>query len=233
MEKINAAICDDDKAFREMLKAQLRDYALRNDIDMNIVTFSNGLEIMISEAKYDIILMDYKMSIMNGVETAKKLRGKGVSCPIIFVTGCDDAAEDASKVNAFRFIKKPVEPELFSKAMNDFMDTFRSRSIISFEVGKETVSLSTEEILCVEGSLFKSVIHTFDASYTVKQKFSAIADVLPKNIFFLCGKKLTINTKCIRRLGEKDVELLNGYIITPEHHMLAMLKTILNETLNV
>lgn len=233
MEKINAAICDDDKAFREMLEAQLRDYALSNDIDMNIVSFSNGLEIMISETKYDLILMDYKMSIMNGVETAKKLREKGVYCPIIFVTGYDDAANDASQVNAFRFIKKPVEPELFSKAMNDFMDAFRSRRIISFEVDKETVSLSTEEILCVEGSLFKSVIHTFDASYTVKQKFSAIADVLPENIFFLCGKKLIVNTKCIRSINENDIELLNGYIMTPDHNKLAQLKMLLKETLNV
>lgn len=224
MERINAAICDDDKAFREMLEAQLKDYALTNDIDMNIVSFSNGLEIMISETKYDLILMDYRMSIMNGVETAKKLRGKGVYCPIIFVTGYDDAENDATQVNAFRFIKKPVEPELFSKAMNDFMDSFRSRRIITFEVGKDTVSLSTEEILCVEGKLFKSVIHTFDASYTVKQKFSAIAEVLPGNIFFPCGQKLTVNTKCIRNIGETTVELLNGYVITTDRSKLTQLK---------
>ena len=120
--KIHIAVCDDDYAFRDTLVLRLNNYAQSCSSEISVYAFSNGLELMISEIKYDLIFLDYKMGIMNGLETAKKLRKKGLKCPIVFVTSFNEIVYDVFEVNAFRFLTKPVEQEALEKTMDDFID---------------------------------------------------------------------------------------------------------------
>lgn len=47
---------------------------LKNDIDFNINTFTNGESFLKEQEKYDVVFMDIELPGMNGMETITKLR---------------------------------------------------------------------------------------------------------------------------------------------------------------
>lgn len=47
---------------------------LKNDIDFNINTFTNGESFLKEQDKYDVVFMDIELPGMNGMETITKLR---------------------------------------------------------------------------------------------------------------------------------------------------------------
>ena len=210
MDKINIAICDDDKVFRDTLTCEISSYASVNDLDFNILCFSNGLELMISEVHYNLIFLDYRMGIMNGLETAKKLRAKGVKCPIIFVTSFNEIVYDVFEVNAFRFITKPVENEVLTNALNDFMEQHRNIRTISFNSNGNTVSIDSDDIVYVEGKGRGCVVHTDRESYPVLQKIELFSEVLPESDFFRSHRLFTVNMKYVRACEKGEITFHNA-----------------------
>lgn len=47
---------------------------IKNDIDFNINTFTNGESFLKEQDKYDVVFMDIELPGMNGMETITKLR---------------------------------------------------------------------------------------------------------------------------------------------------------------
>lgn len=47
---------------------------LKNDIDFNINTFTNGESFLKEQDKYDVVFMDIELPGMNGMEIITKLR---------------------------------------------------------------------------------------------------------------------------------------------------------------
>ena len=213
MDKIYIAVCDDDPVFRETLSCEINLYAKQNELDITIVPFSNGLELLISETHYNLIFLDYKMGIMNGLETARKLRAKEVKCPIIFVTSFNEIVYDVFEVNAFRFIKKPMEKHILHKAMDDFLDQFRNSSIISFNSSGKNISVYADDIIYVEGKGKGCVVHTDNEVYPVLQDIALFTEVLPEEDFYRCHRLFSVNMKYIRTIDTSTATFHNGDII--------------------
>ena len=51
------------------------------------------------------------MGEMNGMDAAKKIREMNIDSEIIFITGNIEFVRDGYKVNAYRYLLKPVEIE--------------------------------------------------------------------------------------------------------------------------
>lgn len=209
MEKINIAVCDDDAAFRKTLELELINYSRENEVDMSVRTFSNGLELLISEIKYDLIFLDYSMGILNGIEVAKKLRAKGVRCPIIYVTGYSEIVYDAFEVNAFRFIPKPVEPGVLNKALDDFIFQLKTNKLVSFVSDETSITIFSAEIVYVEGKFRGCIVHAAKKSYPVAQSFSEFIEGLGDR-FYTCHRNISVNTAFIDHIDGASVILSDG-----------------------
>jgi two-component system response regulator ChvI len=103
--RVRILVVDDDDEFRESLSLNLMDEGFA------VTTFANGpsaLEHVAAGESADVILLDWRMPGMNGLEVLRELRQRGVMTPVIFLTALsDDIYEEAALAGgAVDFIDK-------------------------------------------------------------------------------------------------------------------------------
>lgn len=73
--------------------------------------FNDGTSLVNAMVKdrqfFDLVLMDYRMPEMNGIEAAKIIQRYRPGTKIILVTGID-AARDQAQAEGLRYLRKPV-----------------------------------------------------------------------------------------------------------------------------
>jgi len=88
---------------------------LTEKTDYEIITTNNPLEVsnLLNEKKFDVIVTDLKMPIMDGLDVVDAIRKQDALVPIIIITayGSVESAEEAVKKGAFEYITKPFRQE--------------------------------------------------------------------------------------------------------------------------
>jgi CheY-like chemotaxis protein len=79
---------------------------------------TNGEEALnkIQPEKYDVVLMDLNMPVMDGFEATRRLRARGVTLPVIALTAClpAEVEKDVQSAGLTDIVVKPFNPdELF------------------------------------------------------------------------------------------------------------------------
>jgi two-component system response regulator FixJ len=102
-------LVDDDAAIRRSVGFMLKTSGHR------VETYASGTELLKASNHLDdgCILLDIRMPGMDGLEVQQALHEKGVSLPVIIMTGHGDVtlAVKAMKAGAVDFIEKPFEKE--------------------------------------------------------------------------------------------------------------------------
>ena len=95
---------------------------------IKVDSVQSGMECLekIKEQKYDIILLDYNMPIMNGEKTLKKIRSMGgeyENLPVIVLTAdtTNDARERYMGMGFTNYIEKPIDGELLEKTIAHYI----------------------------------------------------------------------------------------------------------------
>lgn len=112
-------LVDDDEAIRRSVG-----FALKTS-GFQVRSYENGGEILkdAHDLETGCILLDIRMPGMDGLEVQEALRSKGVSLPIVIMTGHGDVtlAVRAMKAGAVDFIEKPFEKALLLSAIEHAM----------------------------------------------------------------------------------------------------------------
>ncbi len=101
------------------------------------------------EVDPDIIFMDIKMPVMNGIEATKIIKSKDKNKIVIMVTAYDDfkLAQNAIKAKADDYILKPARPELIIDTIKRHIDNIKSRNNIDeFQVEKLTHRIKSGDL---------------------------------------------------------------------------------------
>ena len=101
-------IVDDDEALRTMLYKVMRSNGLLADV---AACAEEALE-MTRHNRYELILMDVNMPGMDGFETIRQLRQRGVQTPIIIVSGRKEDYDTlyGLDIGADDYVTKPFNP---------------------------------------------------------------------------------------------------------------------------
>ncbi len=114
-------VVDDDTTFLLMLKSFLEK---KGFIPHTESTAEKGLQ-AIEETSFDLILSDYRMPGMDGIEMLKILKEKGITTPLILITSYGDIklAVNAMKLGASDYLTKPVNPEELLALVTSVIET--------------------------------------------------------------------------------------------------------------
>jgi FixJ family two-component response regulator len=170
-EKPIVYVVDDDPSVRKALERLLR------SAGHDAKTFSSALEFLDFNHP-DVpgcLVLDIKMPKLSGLELQERLAEKGISFPIIFVTGHGTvpASVKALKAGAMDFLQKPFEDRELLDAVSRGIEKHRSfrreqKEMKALRARLETLTPREREVfrLVVTGMLNKQV--AFDLGTTEK-----------------------------------------------------------------
>ncbi len=108
-EKVKIAIVEDERLQRELLKDILSIEGFNLDTFENASSFFSAHE----DKDYDIVLLDYKLTDMTGMDVLRELKQISPITQVIIITAFADVeiAVEAMKEGAFDFLKKPIKKD--------------------------------------------------------------------------------------------------------------------------
>ena len=108
---ISVVLVDDEQALRRGIR-----FILEGAADIEVVAeASNGRDgvARVLDLRPDVVLMDIRMPVMDGIEAAGKLRASAPDIPVVMLTAfdTDEFIVDALHAGAMGFLLKTIEPE--------------------------------------------------------------------------------------------------------------------------
>ena len=193
---IRIAIVEDETVYAQQLEQYLRQYADERGLTFGITAFEDGLSITEDyRPEWDIIFLDIRMTHMDGMEAAQRIRERDSSVILIFITSMAQYAIRGYEVDAQDFILKPVSyPQLslrLDKAMRLLRRDARKYLVLPFEDGKERVAVS--DVLYIEVQNHNVQIVTPKRAYTLRATLAEMEEQLADCHFSRCNHHYLVN----------------------------------------
>ena len=115
-------IVDDDDSILSILKNSL----IKLGHEYRVVTASDGYQALdqLKQFHFDLVVTDYKMAGMNGLELLDKIHQAQTEVRVILMTayGNTTVEAEAGRLKAYRYLSKPLEIETFRQVVKEAID---------------------------------------------------------------------------------------------------------------
>lgn len=109
---LEVVICDDDKEDLDKATLMLDKILSEYQVQYQIRSFLSANELLNSNDKIDIGILDISMEELGGITLGRKLKEKNHDIKIIYITSYEEyMAQAINKVHAFSFLCKPINEE--------------------------------------------------------------------------------------------------------------------------
>ena len=212
---LNFVICDDEAVVRRQLLQYIRRLEADLDTTICVTEFSSGMELLENyPMQTDILFLDICMNILDGIETAHRIRRFSPQVCIIFITSMVQYALSCYKVHPFSFIQKPVQYGEFRCEVRAALRSVQQRSehmiLITDVSGNAQYPLNSREILYIEVQDHESTLHLEDRTITIRQKLKKLEELLDGQGFFRCHASYLVNMRQIRSAESSQVLMKNN-----------------------
>ena len=129
MEKI--LIVDDDEGLIHFLHR----FFAKQGYDVHSSSNGQAALDLIAGEQFDLILLDYKMPGLNGLDTLREVRRSQVKTPVIIMTayGTTDTAIEAMKLGAYDYLPKPFDRQELQRIAADALEVNRiMKELVTF-----------------------------------------------------------------------------------------------------
>lgn len=207
------AICDDEETCRENI---INNIALtqNKNIQIEIFEFSSGEDLVDSYEKgnrYDVIFLDVEMRQMSGVEAGQAIRKLDNEVIFIFITGHTKYVPEAFILNAFQFLVKPLNQEVFNKELERTISTFLKKKFkYRIDYKNETTVLEIKDILYIETYNRHLRAVTATNKYEYIGKLSQQEKKLIEYDFVRCHQGYIVNMQNIKTIEKNSFILFNN-----------------------
>ncbi|GHU10189.1 DNA-binding response regulator [Betaproteobacteria bacterium] len=210
---LRIAVCEDTDAEAKILLSYIEKSGMRVDI----TRFVNGesfLEVYKQNA-FDLIFLDVYMDKLTGVETAEHIREIDTTVVIVFTTTSDDFTRESYRLNAYKYMLKPIHQEDVIDALELAVIKRDREREASLDILSESnpVSIPFCSIEYVESRRGKSVVVTEDGAEIVTSiSLDALEKLLPPPRFLRTHRSYIVNFDHVDDIDE-DFIMDNGSIV--------------------
>ena len=213
------AICDDEKNIRELIGRKVA----KQYPEAEIVFFSCGEELLLSDTRIDILFLDIQMSGRNGMDTARELRKKDKNGILIFVTAVEEYVFQAFDVGAFHYLVKPIDNAKFIGVLHKAVDEWHSKNsnakakepeerYLMINSGGVHTKVMFDDIVYAEVFNRKIVIHKKDETIEYYGKMSDLESLVGDS-FFRSHRAYLVNFKYVEKYDASTVYLEKGSVL--------------------
>lgn len=215
------AIVEDEERYMRETVGCLNRYADEEKIELEISTFSNGLEFLdkFTCGGYDLIFMDIKMPNSNGMGIAHDVRKLDADVGIIFLTNLTQYAIKGYEVEALDYMVKPVEYGIFRAKLTKALGRIKRRGVayITLNTKSELIKISVDKLIYVESMAHRAIYHLMDEDITVWESMAEVEAKLSKYHFSRCNNSYCVNLRYVEAVrgdtatvGKTELKISRG-----------------------
>ncbi len=216
---IRIAICDEEHGFCQRLERYISNYMKNDSISYHIDTFNQGerfAALGIGMAQYTVVFLDVKMSKLDGIDIARKIREISKGIFVVFVTANGNYALEGYKVDAVRYILKGTEnlQNEINECMHAIIEKLNYQIVRKqFKFSEGTREIALDRLLYIESRLHKLEFHVAEDEmkiYTMYEVLNKVANELENDNFIRIHQSYLVNLKYIKAVQRYKVILDNG-----------------------
>lgn len=197
------AICDDDINFIDTLSPLLEKWAEKHEVPLTMYPIQTGNALLhtLEQECIDLIFLDVVMPILNGIETAKKLRDTSHTIPIIFLSSSKEFAVDSYEVKAFHYLLKPISEDRLFAVLDDFFRSLaKTEDYIIAKTSMGFCKINRQNVLYLEAQNKQVNVYLENGSVLkIRESLSKCEELFPKEKgFFKCHRSYIVNFDCIQ-----------------------------------
>lgn len=215
------AICDDNPADLRLITDYLTEPDFHYPLELR--PFKSGVELARTykkEGQFDLIILDMMMDRLNGIETALEIRKTDRKVVILIVTATVEYAIEGYKINAARYIVKPVSKLEFQKIIKSiFASIDKNRgAYYHFPSKSGNTVISMEDIYYFESDIRSIHISSRQGDYTFTGRISAVEEQTKGHGFLRVHKSFIVNLRHVHNIFKDSVTLDNGAEVPLSRH---------------
>ncbi|MEZ3444307.1 MAG: LytTR family DNA-binding domain-containing protein [Lachnospiraceae bacterium] len=212
------AVCDDEKDARDLYAEKVKQLCPQADL----VQYASGEEVLMADRPPDILLLDIQMPGSNGMETAQRLRSRGMDTIIIFVSALEDYVFQAFDVGAFHYLVKPFDNRKFAQVLaravrqyeddrqrNANQDRKKDTPNLVITSGGKHITIQMEDIVYAEVYNRKMILHTMDSDIEYYGKMKELEKKVGED-FYRPHRAYLVNMNYIRKYDARTIYLKKG-----------------------
>lgn len=207
------AICDDEQLALLRTKETLEKAYKSIDLVVDIYTNGNKLSEVSATYKYDLIILDVEMPLIDGIETAKKLRRLGDETAIVFLTSHIEYALKGYEVNALRYLMKPANVEQIREIINHLLESQKKIKQLLIKSERDSIMLNVDKIIYMEAQNQDIRIVTKDEEFCHRYNLKDYEEELKEYYFIRCHRSYLVNISHIMRILGKEIIMDNSHNI--------------------
>ena len=191
-ERINILMIEDNDDFGKLVELYLSQHP---DYVFNLVwkkTGEDGLKEFEANSNYHVILMDYNLPGMNGVEVTSALVQRGITVPVVFIPVNRDfnLAVETMKLGVEDFlVKEEISTPVLPRTVVSVLERVRLRQQLS------ALEISTQRIEAIQ-----------ELVLGISQDLVTPLDAMKKNVDLLLQSRIATDMKMYLRIISENVE---------------------------
>lgn len=204
------AICDDDAQELTRLSGLLDCYRQETKTGFTFTSYSDGLALLedVREGKFELLLLDILMPLVNGMQIAAEVRTFDKEITIIFLTSSKEYAVDSYSVGALTYLLKPATADRLYPVLDQFLHSVQKPEeglAVKFKNG--VANLSFTKIAYVEVLGKTLLFHMADD--TVREIISPLVEyedaLLSRPEFIRVHRAFIVNLRQVQEVRPADI----------------------------